>query len=186
MSVHSIVAPNVYCWYCMEQHPQLQAQQHLVKDRIVKPFCSKYFKQKVQFRHLQDWQNYVSWHWRKSLMHYSSKYLKKRISRWCPSAGHMLTATAKPTRHFTSEIEYNFVSNMFQQLQLQKRQDSLLIQVQILPTTGFFPNFPGCQNDLYKDDASSRSSLSIEYTCSGVGIGDYLPISTLACYKSQT
>lgn len=32
------------------------------------------------------------------------------------------------------------------------------------------PVIPGCQNDLYEGGASSCSSLSTEYTCSGVGI----------------
>lgn len=86
------------------------------------------------------------------------------------------------TDFFTSEIEDNFLSNMTQQNDsYQKRQDSLLMQqhASFKP-----PVIPGCQNDLHKDDPWSRSSLSTEYTCSGVGMGDYLPISTLACYQS--
>lgn len=87
----------------------------------------------------------------------------------------------KPSRLFTSEIEYNFVSNRSQQLQetrlsfdtsTNQTNNRLLFRL---------PVIPGCQND----DASSRSRSSTEYTCSGAGMGDYLPVSTKACHKSN-
>lgn len=107
---------------------------------------------------------------------------------WSTSSPHMaLTATEKPTRHFTSEIEDDFVSCMTQQLHLSK-ETRLSFDQSANPTNNrlLFKLLviPGCQNDLRKDDPWSRSSLNTEYTCSGEGIGDYLPISTLVCYKS--
>lgn len=79
---------------------------------------------------------------------------------------------------FTSEIEHKFwVSNT---VTIEERLS--LLQVQIPSTTGFSSNFQFSR--LPKWPLWSLLSLSTEYTCSGVGRGYYLPISTLACFRS--
>lgn len=66
-----------------------------------------------------------------------------------------LTATVKPTRLFTSEIEDNFVSNMTKQSHLSK-ETSLSFDASANPTNNrllfSLPVIPGCQNDLGKGD----------------------------------
>lgn len=93
------------------------------------------------------------------------------VVSWSQSSPHVaLTAIEEPTRLWTSEIEDNFMFSL-----THPPNKRFLFKL---------PVVPGCQNDLHRDDPWSRSCLSTENTCSGVGMGYYLPISTLACNKS--
>lgn len=78
------------------------------------------------------------------------------VVTWSPRSPRMaLTATVKPTRLFTSEIEDNFVSNMTQLLHFYKAT-SLSFDARANPTDNRLlfklPVIPGCQNDLHKSD----------------------------------
>lgn len=88
----------------------------------------------------------------------------------------MLTASVKPTRlYIRNRVQVFSIYHSY------SRDKALFVTGTNPSATGFSSNFQFSR--LPKWPLWNWLSLSTEYTCSGVGRGYYLPISTLACFK---